>query len=61
MAFSVSVSFVTVIAIKWHSGGKIFAPYLLTLQAVTVILREVNSVCNIHYTVQQCSADEYVP
>ena len=35
----------------------VFAPSVLTLQAVTVVLSEVNSVCNTHCRVQICPAD----
>ena len=38
----------------------VFAPSVLTLQAVTVVLSEVNSVCNIHSRVQPYPADECV-
>ena len=38
----------------------LFALSVVTLQAVTVVLWEVNSVYNIHSRVQPCPADEYV-
>ena len=38
----------------------VFVPSFLTLQAVTVVLWEVNSVCNSHSRLQSCPAEEYV-
>ena len=45
---NVSDSFVTVIGDQMALRRPVFAPSVLTLQAVTVVLREVNSVFNIH-------------
>ena len=42
--------------IRWP----VFASSALTLEAVTVVFCEVNSVCNIHSRVQPCPADKYV-
>ena len=57
---SVSDSLVTVIGDQMTLRRPIFAPSLLTLQAVTVVFWKVNSVCNSHFRVQPCPADEYV-
>ena len=38
----------------------VFASSVVTLQAATVVLSEVNSVCNIESRVKSCPADEYV-
>ena len=38
----------------------VFAPSVLTLQAVTVVLWEVNGACNIHSRIQPCPSDIYV-
>ena len=56
----VSNSFVMVIGDQTTLRRPVFAPSILTLHAVSVVLSEVNSVCNIHSRVQPCSANEYV-
>ena len=38
----------------------VLVPSVLTLHAVTVVLREVNGVCDIDSRVQSSPADEYV-
>ena len=58
--FSVSDSFVTVIGDQMALRRIIFVPFFVTLQAITVVLSEVNSVCNIHSSVQPYPSDEYV-
>ena len=57
---SVSDSLVTVIGDQMALRRPVFSPSVLILQAVTVVLWEVNSVCSIHSRVQPCPADEYV-
>ena len=56
---SVTDWFVTVIGDHVALRRPIFHP-VLTLQAVTVVLWGVKSVCNIHSRVLPCPADEYV-
>ena len=56
----VSYSFVTVIGNQMAFRRPVFAPSILTLQAVTVVYSEVNNVCTIHSSVQPCHSDEYV-
>lgn len=56
----VSDSFVTDIGDQMALRRPVRAHSVLTLQAVTVLRLEVNSVCNIHSRVQPCPADEYV-
>ena len=58
--WSVSDSFVMVIGGQMASRRPVFVPSVLTLQAVTVVLWEVNSVCNIHSRVWPCPAKKYV-
>ena len=55
----VSDSCVMVLGDQMAFRRAVFAPSILTLQPVTVVLWEVNSICNIHSTVQPIPA-EYV-
>ena len=57
---SASDSFVTVIGVQMALRRPVFVPSVLTLQAVIVVLWEMNSVCSIHSRVQPCPADEYI-
>ena len=56
---SVSDSFVMVIDDQMVLRRPV-APSVLTLQAVTVVLSEMNSVCNIHSRVRPYPTNEYV-
>ena len=55
-----SDSFVTVIGNQTTFRSLVFAHSVLTLQVVTLVLSEVNSVCRIHSRIQPYSSDEYV-
>ena len=44
------------LAIRWRSGDLSFAPSVLTLQAITVMLWEVNSLCKSHSRVHTVHA-----
>ena len=55
-----SDSLVMVIGDQMAIRRPFFAPSVLTLQAVTVVPHEVNTVCNIHSRVKPCYADEYI-
>ena len=57
---SVSNSFIMVIGDQMALRRPVFGLSVLTLQAVTVVLLVVKSVCNIHTRVQSCPTDEYV-
>ena len=59
MGFSVSGSFVTVIGEQMAHRTPVFAPSVLTLQAVTMMLWEMNSVWKIHSRVQTRASYEY--
>ena len=56
----VSDSFVKVIGDQMVLRRPVFLPSVVTPQAVTVVFREVNSVCNIHSRIQPYLADENI-
>ena len=57
---SASDWFVTVIGDQMALRRTVFASSVLSLAAITVVLWELNSLCNIYSRVQPCPADEYI-